>query len=285
MVEVKSLGCFRETDEVHAHVLRTWAAHETAFADVLARVQPEWGSTTFPLADGVAVLCGPGMYVNAAMAVGLRCDVSPLIISDEFDVFEARCAAVGVEPAVEMSPFTRSAVASAVAERGYVKQRVRTALRRRLDNVDRSAAVDHTLIIEPGARQLDVWQETSASGWGHDTPASRQVSDAYAQAAAEVDGDGFMLVRDATTGQPIACAGLTICDDVATLGGMSTVPTARRRGVQAALIQHRLRIAAEAGCTIATSTTTPSSDSARNLVRHGFETWFDIETLVRQPSV
>ena len=225
------------------------------------------------------------MYVNAAMAVGLTGDVSPLIISDEFDVFEARCAAVGVEPAIEMSSLTRSAVTSAVAERGYVMHRARTALRRRLDDVDRTSPVDRTLVIESGADQLDVWQSTSAVGWGHVTPASRQVSDGYARAAAEVDGDGFVLVRDALTSEPIACASLTIRDDVATLGGMSTVPTARRRGVQAALIGYRLRAAAEAGCTIATSTTSPGSDSERNLVRHGFETWFAIETHVRGTDV
>ena len=264
---------------MHARALRTWAADATAFAEVLARHDPSWGTATFPLADGVAVLCGSGMYVNAAMAVGLDRDVS----DDELDEFEARCATVGVDPAIEVSPFTRQAVTSAAIERGYLRRHSRAALRRRLDDLDQLPPPDSTLRIEPGGHQLDVWQATSTTGWGRDTPATRRASDAFAAAAAEVDGDGFVLARDSATGEPVACASLTVRDAIATLGGMSTVPTARGRGVQAALIHHRLRAAANAGCTLATTTAAPGSDSMRNLVRHGFESWFAIDTLVRRP--
>ena len=99
--------------------------------------------------------------------------------------------------------------------------------------------------------------------------------------AAKVDGDRFVLATDTVSGDPIACATLSIRDDVATLGGMSTVPSARRRGVQSALIRHRLALAASSGCAIATTTVAPGGDSERNLLRHGFDHWFTIETLTR----
>ena len=47
------------------------ARDAAAFAEVLANQDPSWGSESFSLAGGRAVLCGAGMYVNHAIAVGL----------------------------------------------------------------------------------------------------------------------------------------------------------------------------------------------------------------------
>ena len=75
---------------------------------------------------------------------------------------------------------------------------------------------------------------------------------------------------------------MTICDEVATLGGMSTIPAERGRGVQAALILHRLGLARAAGCTIATSTTVVGGASERNVQRFGFRPTHVKQTWVRQ---
>ena len=75
---------------------------------------------------------------------------------------------------------------------------------------------------------------------------------------------------------------MTIFEDVATLGGMSTIPAERGRGVQAALILHRLGLAKQAGCTIATSTTVVGGASERNVQRFGFEPNHVKQTWVRQ---
>ncbi len=136
-------------------------------------------------------------------------------------------------------------------------------------------------MVEPSADRLRAWQETSAAGWGHDTASARRASDAFAAAAAAVDGDGFVLARDAGNGRPLGCASLTMRGGVATLGGMSTIREERRRGVHAALIRHRLGLAAANDCVIATTTASPGGDSERNLRRNGFEPWFELTTLTR----
>ena len=69
---------------------------------------------------------------------------------------------------------------------------------------------------------------------------------------------------------PIAAAAMTIHDDVAVLGGASTLPAYRRQGAQSRLLRHRLRVAAEAGCTLAVATARPESVSAANLRTAGF---------------
>lgn len=75
-----------------------------------------------------------------------------------------------------------------------------------------------------------------------------------------VDGDG-----------PVAAAAMTIHGDVAVIGGASTLRAHRGRGAQTLLLRHRLRTAADAGCTLAVATARPGSASAGNLRRAGFE--------------
>lgn len=69
---------------------------------------------------------------------------------------------------------------------------------------------------------------------------------------------------------PIAAAAMTIHGDVAVLGGASTLPAHRSKGAQALLLQHRLRVAVDAGCDLAVATARPESVSAANLRRAGF---------------
>jgi GNAT superfamily N-acetyltransferase len=57
---------------------------------------------------------------------------------------------------------------------------------------------------------------------------------------------------------------------VALLAGASTIPAARRQGAQLALLEARLRHAADEGCDLAMIGAQPGSASQRNAERHGF---------------
>jgi hypothetical protein len=57
---------------------------------------------------------------------------------------------------------------------------------------------------------------------------------------------------------------------VALLAGASTIPAAREQGAQLALLNSRLRYAAEHGCDIGMLCAEPGSASQRNAERHGF---------------
>jgi len=262
-------------------VMRAWAENAAAFATVLARIDPAWGSETFEVAGGHVVLCGPGMYVNRAIGIGGE----RALTDDEFDLLESRSAAVGVEAAVEVTPASHPELIERLVERGYAAGDETIVLRCRLDTADVFAPVSDSIVIRSANTELlAVWQNTSALGWGHRQPDARRASDAFARAAAVVDGDGLLLASDAEDGRPLGCASLTVNGDVATLGGMSTVPDERGRGVQAAMIEHRLQVAADLGCTIATTSTEPDGASYRNLTRHGFEPWFTVTTMALPPA-
>lgn len=64
--------------------------------------------------------------------------------------------------------------------------------------------------------------------------------------------------------------------------GAATVPTYRRRGVQAALLATGLAAAAEAGRDIAGVTTSPGSTSQKNLQRSGFQLQYTRAVMVKE---
>jgi GNAT superfamily N-acetyltransferase len=89
---------------------------------------------------------------------------------------------------------------------------------------------------------------------------------------------GFIAWVD---GEPAGSAALCMRDGVATLFSTSTHPSFRRRGVQTALIRARLAHASAAGCDIAIVTTSPGSDSQRNVQRYGFDVSYTRVTMTR----
>jgi GNAT superfamily N-acetyltransferase len=85
--------------------------------------------------------------------------------------------------------------------------------------------------------------------------------------ARKTSGFSFLAELD---GDRVAAGGLTLHDRVALLAGASTIPEARRKGAQNALLDARLRFAALRGCDIAMMCALPGSASQRNAERHGF---------------
>lgn len=81
-------------------------------------------------------------------------------------------------------------------------------------------------------------------------------------------------------GQPAGAAAMTIVGDAAYFWSASTVPTFRRRGVQAALLRARLKDAAAAGCDLAVLGTEVGNTSQRNAQRSGFQVAYTVVDFV-----
>jgi len=243
---------------------RVWTSSLRKLAETIAAIDPSWGTQVADVGDGVAIFCGQGLYVNRLLGAGLDIDPVPA----DLDAAESLAADVGVSPAVEICDATRPGLETMLLSRGYVEHGRTTAVAHDLVKVPAPAA---DVVVEfGGADGLSLWQETAAAGWGHDSGMHRRASDVFAAAASRVDDPGLMIARAADDGRVLACATLRIDDGIATLGGMSTLPAERGKGVQAALIHHRLRLARDAGCRYATSSAETGSASERNLLRHGF---------------
>lgn len=254
-------------------LVTTWANDHAALGRSLAEVAPSSPAATEPLADGWLVLCGPGMYVNAACGCGRA---APLTAEQWATIVDRACE-VGVAPSIEMGPTTHAGTRDAAGARGFAPGGTRDAYVRRLDVPFGDRAPDPGVEIdEIDDGGLAVWQQAAGEGFGHADPAARAVSDLWARAALRA-GDRMFVALDRRDRQPLASAILHLTDGVATLGGMSTVPAARGRGIQMLMLRHRLGLARDAGAELAVSTAANPA-SARNLVRAGFERAFTIET-------
>jgi len=246
-------------------VERAAALDMVGVARVLADREPVWGSETLEIADGHAVLFGPGLYVNRALASGLESEVNDV----ELKLLQERSRAVGVPPAFEVNEHTSPSVVPLLAAHGFQAGRPTAWMLRSLgSDLPRSDGSVEVEVVD--AESLTAWQAATAIGWGHLDVSARGASDAFAAAAFEVQSPGLLLARSANDGRVLGCASLSLRDDLAILGGMSTFPHERGRGVQGALIAARLRLAADAGFTRAATQVAPGSGSQRNLARHGF---------------
>jgi GNAT superfamily N-acetyltransferase len=247
-----------------ARIERVWADDNVAFATSLQALDVSWQGETFPLAGGHVVLCGDGLFVNIALVCGVTVDLEP----SDLERLELRCATVGVPPAIELTAASTTVTRRVLIDRGYRLTAETSALTRAI-NVDAVPDENFSIRTVGSAHGLRLWQETAAKGWGHDTDGRRRARDAFAAAAFATEGQTLFLGLD-RTGAVVGCASVQLRDGIATLGGMSTLPDHRRRGVQTALVHHRLRFARASGATWAVSTTEPGSASERNLVRLGF---------------
>ena len=92
---------------------------------------------------------------------------------------------------------------------------------------------------------------------------------------------GFLRYLARIGDQAVGGACLRLSEGVAQLAGAATLPAFRRRGVQTAMLNARLRDALEAGCDIAVVTTQPGSKSQENVRRREFALLYTRAILVK----
>lgn len=241
------------------------AADNAAVAEELASLSPSHGSKALPAAGGQWVLFGRGMYVNRGIGMGVDVDLDV----DDLTTLEMASGAIGVDPEIEVCPWVQPSLLQLLAGRGYHLEWFRSVLIRPVeDTLDRPEPAGVVTSAVSEAVGLAAWQNTSARGFGAADGTARDVSDLYADALMRSSGSRLQLAT--VDGQPAGAAAMTVRSGIATLSGMSTAPWARRRGVQAALVAHRLSEAADAGCDVAISSAVPGGASERNLMRLGF---------------
>src|SRR5258708_25295874 len=91
--------------------------------------------------------------------------------------------------------------------------------------------------------EQELWARTSAAGWRDVTEFDDVILDITRVVAA---ADSVHLLAE-LDGKPIAAGSLCIHNGVGLLAGASTIPEARKQGAQLALLESRLRHAADSG--------------------------------------
>ncbi|MAT04271.1 MAG: hypothetical protein CL424_04410 [Acidimicrobiaceae bacterium] len=255
-----------DTTETLRRIAATTASSLAAVAQELRRRHPASSAEAMTIAGGRLVLTGPGFYVNRLVGGGVERSLTP----DDLATVIERSARVGVLPAVDVSDATHPRTTDVLGQVGFEPSASSTTIvrwtgerhRRPADGI-RVRVIDH--------RETELWKELAARGWGHATPAARRISDEFTDAVAALPGEHLLVTTSTVDGRPLGCAGLTIHHGMAMLGGMSTLPDERGRGVQATLVAARIDLSLVAGCDLIVATAATGSPSERNLVRLGFE--------------
>ena len=100
--------------------------------------------------------------------------------------------------------------------------------------------------------------------------------------ARRIDDAGWYHYLAVVDGEPGAAAAMFVHDRVADCFVASTMPRARQRGAQTALINQRLADGRAAGCDIATAQAILGNSSPRNFARRGFKPVYERMIYYRQ---
>lgn len=201
---------------------------------------------------------------------------------DRLDEVLARCGDEAM-PAVTVLADRVAALADALMSRGFAPAGEAPLLVARLPAPGAGVGrhdrdTDAVTIVETGDDPASVerFVEVLAAGYassGHGGDASPASDGALAFLQHEHRRLVLRRYLATTDARPVAAAATSLHSSpdgaIAVLGGASTVPEARRTGVQAALLRRRLVDAARDGCWLAASTAAPDSVSLRNLERAG----------------
>jgi GNAT superfamily N-acetyltransferase len=242
------------------------------YAHTLNRLEPGAGASVLEVGGGFAVLMGLHFPINRIGNTEFS-DLSESALSEA----EESCVQMGVSSRLTFCPLGRGERLSWLGARGY-----------RLGSFFNNWYVREVRTIEPEipegvevreAAKLEDWVEASHASWGFPHPVH---SSLFAQVALQRPrAHSFIAWAE---GKPVAVAGLSFRDGLALLNGAATAPAYRGRGIQRALLETRLALAAREGCALAAVAASPGSQSARNIERLGFRLAYTRLTLEKLPQ-
>ncbi|NWF84024.1 MAG: GNAT family N-acetyltransferase [Bryobacteraceae bacterium] len=220
---------------------------------------------TLEIGGGTAVFAGPGSPMTHALGIGVN---GPMTAHD-FDVLERFFHSRGSDCLIDLCPLADPTVLEQITKRNYRIVEFNNLMLKRLSPEDLADPLPTELAIEevePNA--YADWCRLILRGFtGLDHPPDEMLS--------MFEGQSFgQLFRATWLGQPAGGASMSIQNGVATLHGDSTLISYRNRGIQRALIQHRLMLAESQGADLAMACVIPGSASHRNYEKCGFHLFY-----------
>jgi len=214
------------------------------FAAARKNAFPECNSDWMRCAGADVVFDGVDAPTTQTFGLGLFEELTPGAMDEIERFFSERGAAV----MHEVSPLAGVATFDLLAVRGYRPIEISNVLFRTVENPE-STERDDIRVRVIAADEAELWAAVSARGWTHEHPELKEF----------VEQMGVLMV-----------GGLSLYEGVALFAGAATVPEMRRRGLQGALLEARMRYALEHGCDLAMMVAEAGSESQRNAERQGF---------------
>ncbi len=250
-------------DDLIERVERSRWRNLLAYATAYRTVYPDARTTTRQLAGGVVAFTETGSPVNHLSAAGLTepiTDQGLAEVESFFAEFESDFEA-WVAPERDLAPFVA---------RGYPEPTTIRVFARPAVPVD---AIVGTITVERvkhgSTDEAETYGRLAAVAFGSPAPVMIRLFAAFFAMP------GICLYRASVDGAVAGVARLVIDGDLAEFGGGATLPEFRGRGVQQAMLRHRINEACAAGCSMLVTEAEPATGSTRNILRAGFEGAFD----------
>jgi GNAT superfamily N-acetyltransferase len=224
---------------------------------------PDSGAEYIECAGAYVVFDGIASPVTQSFGLGIFEDLTPATLDTVERFFFERGASVNLE----ISPFAGVAALDLLCARKYRPIELSNVLCRSTEKLAPEPQGNITVrIIRPDESEL--WAQINTRGWTHDYP---DLHDFLSRTSAvSSNREHNLLFLAEIDGQPGAAGALSVYEGVALFAGAATVPEFRRRGLQTALLQERMRCAFEHGCDLAMMVAEPGTRSQRNAERAGF---------------
>ncbi len=246
---------------------RAEGSRNAAFVAARAAIQPGSGAGSIAVAGTLAMFDGPDSPITQTFGLGLFEPAHWDVLNELERFFLERGAPVHHE----VSPLADPDLLPRLNARGYRPVELSSVLCRPtaggLPEAERSGP---EITVRPiAAGEVARWVEVTAQGWEATGSLDEFLRD-FGPVITASAGSLCYVAERAGEWVGTAALGLDPETGVAVLAGACTVPSARRQGVQRALLRTRLRDAAAHGCELALMASEPGSGSQRNAERQGF---------------
>ncbi|HEX6545969.1 MAG TPA: GNAT family N-acetyltransferase [Bryobacteraceae bacterium] len=233
------------------------AAHVVASAEVLKPLRAD--TLAQPFAGGVALFAGVQSALTHAVGIGLNGTVPETDLAQMEEFFRLH----GSPCVIDLCPLADISILAYLQRHPYRLADFNNVMARNITPNESFAAREAIREIHESER--NEWARVICGGFSAQMPVEEE---AVALIAATSKVSRCWLAVENT---PVAGAAMGEHNGVALLYGDATIPQARRRGWQSALIAARLAAAQKLGCDLAAASVLPGSSSHRNYERAGFQ--------------
>ncbi len=242
---------------------RTEAEACIRFAEARRRVYPASASAWIECGGAYAIFDNVDSPITQSFCLGLFEELTAATL----ERFESFFFDHGSAAMHEVSPLAGVAALDLLCARNYRPIELSSVLYRTVE--DPPATAPASIAVRVSApEEAALWSDITVRGWGHENAELQGFLREVGTISAAREGSVQFIAEYA--GQPGAAGSLCIHDGVALFTGSTTVPELRRRGLQSALLEYRMRYAFQHGCDLAMMVAHPGSESQRNAERRGF---------------
>ncbi|AGG06779.1 N-acetyltransferase [Dehalococcoides mccartyi] len=240
------------------------------------RLHPDADSCVREFKGAFLIYDGAESPVNRVMCLGLK----EALLEEDLPGIEEFYAVHGLKAMLDVCPLVEENMVYILGKRGYTVYQFDSVLVHEVSSFQLEIKEPPGIVIWPvNKNNYLTWLEVVSHGFSSAESDLMSMQSICEPNYHSRNSSAYLAYLD---GKPAGGGVLYVRGHMAELGGDATLPDFRRRGVQTALIQHRMKIARKMGVRQMIFVSAPGNSSERNARRAGFEMAYS-RTLLLQP--